>query len=280
MSPEKLKNISIEFYPPRTKEGEENLERAHSRLAALKPDFFSITYGAGGSTKKGTKNLVLRLKEKGSNVAPHLSFTGIKEKEIRKLLKIYIDAGINKIVALRGDLPSGSAKANCYAKELVEFIRKETGNHFHIDVACYPEVHPESDNIKSEVNFFKQKVEAGANSAITQYFYNVDSYFRFRDYCCDSGVTIPIFPGIMPITNYRNLARFSKNCGAEIPRWLHYRLDELVDDRSGLHEFGVEVVSRLCEKLLADDAPGLHFYSMNLSKSIIQIWDNLRLSPK
>jgi methylenetetrahydrofolate reductase (NADPH) len=280
MSPEKLKNFSIEFYPPRTIEGEKNLEEVHSRLTALKPDFFSVTYGAGGSTKKGTKNLVLRFKGQGSNMAPHLSFTGIKEKEIRKLLKFYSDAGIDRIVVLRGDLPSGSATTHRYASELVEFIRKETGNHFHIDVACYPEVHPESNNIKSEINFFKQKVEAGANSAITQYFYNADSYFRFRDYCCDNGITIPIVPGIMPITNYRNLARFSKNCGAEIPRWLHYRLQELVDDKKGLHEFGVEVVSNLCEKLLADGAPGLHFYSMNLSKSITQIWENLRLSTK
>ena len=273
-------NFSIEFYPPRTEEGEEKLNKVHAQLAELNPDFFSVTYGAGGSTKKGTKNLILRFKKQGSNVAPHLSFTGTKEADIRNLLNTYSDAGISRLVALRGDLPSGSAISHRYANELVKFIREETGNQFHIDVACYPEMHPESLSIKSEIAFFKKKVDAGANSAITQYFYNADSYFRYRDYCVDNGIIIPIVPGIMPITNYRNLARFSKNCGAEIPRWLHYRLEELANDKKGLQEFGIDVVSDLCNKLLTGGAPGLHFYSMNLAKSVTQIWNNLALSEK
>jgi methylenetetrahydrofolate reductase (NADPH) len=274
------RNFSIEFYPPRNKEGENKLDKVHAELARLNPNFFSVTYGAGGSTKEGTKSLVLRFKKQGSNIAPHLSFIGTEEMEIRELLNNYSDAGISRIVALRGDLPSGSPISHRYANELVEFIRKETGEKFHIDVACYPEMHPESLGIESEVAFFKKKVDAGANSAITQYFYNTDSYFRYCDYCNKQGITIPIVPGIMPITNYQNLSRFSGTCGAEIPRWLRYRLEELSNDKKGLQEFGIDVVTDLCEKLLSGGAPGLHFYSMNLSKSTIRIWNNLGLSEK
>ena len=280
MKSKNSRHFSIEFYPPRSKEGINKLDKVHAELAGLNPNFFSITYGAGGSTKEGTKNLVLDFKKQGSNIAPHLSFIGTEEMEIRELLNNYSDAGISRIVALRGDLPSGSPISHRYASELVEFIREESGERFHIDVACYPEMHPESLSIESEVAFFKKKVDAGANSAITQYFYNTDSYFRYCDYCNKRGITIPIVPGIMPITNYQNLSRFSRNCGAEIPRWLRYRLEELTNDKKGLQEFGIDVVSDLCEKLLSGGAPGLHFYSMNLSRSITRIWNNLGLSER
>ena len=274
--------FSIEFYPPRTPAGEAKLDTVHETLAALNPDFFSVTYGAGGSTKKGTRQIVLKYEQLGSNVAPHLSFGGTDEEEIKTLLADYKQAGINRLVALRGDLPSGigAAAHHRYANELVEFVRKETGNHFHIDVACYPETHPDSASYACDVAFFKKKVDAGADSAITQYFYNADAYFYFVDYCQKAGVSVPIVPGIMPITNYANLARFSANCGAEIPHWLESRLKGFGDDVEGMREFGMEVVTGLCEKLLAGGAPGLHFYSMNLSGSVLQIWNNLSLADR
>lgn len=282
MSSATASNFSIEFFPPRTEAGESKLDAVHADLSKLKPDFFSVTYGAGGSTKSGTSKLVLKYQQAGSQLAPHLSFGGTDEEEIRQLLNRYKQAGISRLVALRGDLPSGmgSAVQHRYASELVAFIRSETGDHFHIDVACYPEIHPESDSYASDVDFFKQKVDAGANSAITQYFYNSDAYFRFVDFCTGAGITIPIVPGIMPISNYANLARFSANCGAEIPRWLGKRLQNFGDDADGLRSFGIEVVSKLCEDLLQGGAPGLHFYSMNLSKNISQIWNNLTLSDR
>ncbi|MBT3530934.1 MAG: methylenetetrahydrofolate reductase [NAD(P)H] [Gammaproteobacteria bacterium] len=274
--------FSIEFFPPRTEVGEAKLDKVHEDLAKLNPDFFSVTYGAGGSTRDGTRQIVLRYHEAGSTLAPHLSFGGSGEDDIRQLLAEYKSAGIKSLVALRGDIPSGmgSAVQHRYANELVEFIRKETGDHFHIDVACYPEIHPESSSYASDVEFFKRKVDAGANSAITQYFYNADAYYRFVDYCQDAGITIPIYPGIMPITNYANLARFSTNCGAEIPRWLAKRLDGFGDDIEGLRRFGIDVASELCEELLLGGAPGLHFYSMNLSNSVTQIWNDLSLSER
>ena len=274
--------FSIEFFPPRTEVGEAKLDKVHEDLAKLNPDFFSVTYGAGGSTRDGTRQIVLRYHEAGSTLAPHLSFGGSGEDDIRQLLAEYKSAGIKSLVALRGDIPSGMGPAvqHRYANELVEFIRKETGDHFHIDVACYPEIHPESSSYASDVEFFKRKVDAGANSAITQYFYNADAYYRFVDYCQDAGITIPIYPGIMPITNYANLARFSTNCGAEIPRWLAKRLDGFGDDIEGLRRFGIDVASELCEELLLGGAPGLHFYSMNLSNSVTQIWNDLSLSER
>lgn len=275
-------NFSIEFFPPRTEVGESKLDAVHAELSKLGPDFFSVTYGAGGSTKSGTNKIVLKYQQAGSELAPHLSFGGTDEEEIRQLLDRYKAAGISRLVALRGDLPSGMGAAvqHRYASELVEFIRKETGDHFHIDVACYPEIHPESISYASDVEFFKQKVDAGADSAITQYFYNPDAYFRFVDYCEAAGIHIPIVPGIMPISNYANLARFSSNCGAEIPRWLEKRLQNFGDDTDSLRSFGIDVVSELCEDLLQGGAPGLHFYSMNLSKNITQIWNNLTLSDR
>jgi len=197
-------------------------------------------------------------------------------------LQTYKDAGISRLVALRGDSPSGMGASSQfrYASELVAFIRKHTGEHFHIDVACYPEMHPQSRSYSEDVSYFKAKVEAGANSAITQYFYNADAYFRYVDYCTAQGIDIPIVPGIMPITNYDNLARFSKNCGAEIPQWLHHRLTDFDDDGEALREFGIDVVTKLCDTLLQGGAPGLHFYSMNLAKSVTRIWNDLGLSSR
>ena len=274
--------LSIEFYPPRNAEGESRLDAVHAELAKLNPDYFSVTYGAGGSTKSGTSKLVLKYQAAGSQVAPHLSFGGTDEEEVLELLQTYKDAGIKRIVALRGDIPSGSGAPMHYryANELVEFIRKETGDYFHIEVACYPETHPEAKNFSSDVEYFKQKVEAGANSAITQYFYNADAYFRFVDYCQQQGIDIPIVPGIMPITNFENLKRFSAKCGAEIPLWLGKRLEDFGDDQVAMKAFGLDVVTELCYDLLEGGAPGLHFYSMNLAKTVSEIWSNLALQDR
>ena len=278
---EKSENqFSIELFPPKNISGEGKLDEVFDKLSRLNPHFYSITYGANGSTKRGTQELTFRYQKKRGNIAPHISFGDTSEENIVDLLQEYRKSGVERIVALRGDRPEGSVKKLRYANELVEFIRNQTADHFHIDVACYPEIHPESDSIKTEVKYFKNKVDAGANSAITQYFYNPDAYFRYRDYCAQFGINIPIVPGVMPITNYDNLSRFSANCGAEIPRWLRFRLEELRNDKQGLQEYGIEVVTELCEKLLAGGAPGLHFYSMNLSASITKIWDNLSLSEK
>ena len=270
-------HFSIEFFPPRTPAGEEKLDIVHAELSKLGPEFFSVTYGAGGSTRDGTKRAVTRFREAGSRVAPHLSFGGSDEGDILKLLHEYKAAGIDRLVCLRGDAPSGMGSASLYryANELVEFVRKETGDHFTIDVACYPEVHPQSRSVESDLEFFKAKVDAGANSAITQYFYNADAYFGFVDDCARAGINIPIVPGIMPITNYANLARFSAACGAEIPRRLTKRLECLEHDDQALRDFGLEVVTDLCEQLLAGGAPGLHFYSMNQADSVTRLWQNL-----
>ena len=274
------KQYSIEFFPPKDRAGEVKLDLVFKNLSELRPDFCSITYGANGSTKQGTKALTFRYQQEGGNIAPHISFGEASEEDVGKLLEDYKRAGIRRLVVLRGDLPGGSTKKLRHANELVEFIRRETRDLFHIDVACYPEIHPESENIETEVEYFKNKVESGANSAITQYFYNPDAYFRYRDYCYGKGIHIPIVPGIMPITNYQNLSRFSSNCGAEIPRWLRFRLEKFDDDKLALQEFGIEVVTELCEKLLSGDAPGLHFYSMNLSSSVARVWNNLGLSER
>ncbi len=272
--------FSFEFFPPRTEVGVAKLDEVHATLAALKPDFFSVTYGAGGSTRDGTKATVLRYKAQGSAVAPHLSFGGASEDDIVKLLSDYQRAGINRLVALRGDIPSGlgGGSGHRYASELVAFVRKHFGDHFHIEVACYPEIHPDSKDYASDVKYFKQKVDAGANSAITQYFYNPDAYFHFLDYCGAAGINIPIVPGIMPIGNYASLLRFSKGCGAEIPQWLDRRLKLFGENDADLKAFGLEVVTKLCQTLLAGGAPGLHFYSMNLSGPVSKLWENLDLT--
>lgn len=271
--------FSFEFFPPRTDVGVEKLRDVHGELAALKPDFFSVTYGAGGSTRDGTRQTVTAIKQAGSDVAPHLSFGGSSREEIAALLNAYKDMGINRLVALRGDIPSGTGVASqyFYANELIEFVRQTTGDHFHIEVACYPEIHPQSDSYDSDLKYFKKKVDAGANSAITQYFYNPDAYFYFVDASIKAGINIPIVPGIMPITNFTNLQRFSNNCGAEIPRWIRQRLQSYGDDSNSIREFGIEVVQTLCEDLLAGGAPGLHFYTMNQTEPVRQIWQQLNL---
>ncbi len=274
--------FSFEFFPPKTDVGVQKLALVHKQLALLNPDFFSVTYGAGGSTRDGTRQAVLNIHNSGSNAAPHLSFGGSSEQEIVSLINDYKSLGINRLVALRGDIPSGTGGTNSfyYANELIELIRRHTGDHFHIEVACYPEIHPKSDSFDSDIHYFKKKVDAGANSAITQYFYNPEAYFYYVESARAAGIEVPIVPGIMPITNYTSLARFSTNCGAEIPRWMRQRLQSYGDDTQSIQAFGIEVVTQLCEKLLEGGAPGLHFYTMNQDGPVSAIWNNLRLSEK
>ncbi|MDD2660951.1 MAG: methylenetetrahydrofolate reductase [NAD(P)H], partial [Methylococcales bacterium] len=244
--------FSFEFYPPKTEEGAENLQIVHSKLAKLNPDFFSVTFGAGGSTRDLTFDTVIAIQAKGIAAAPHLSCVASTKDNIRTILKSYQDNGIAKIVALRGDLPSGMMSAGefRYANELVEFIRQETGDYFQIHVAAYPEVHPQSASATEDFKNFKRKVEAGADAAITQYFYNAEAYFYFVDACEKNGIDIPIVPGIMPITQYTQLFRFSEMCGADIPRWMRKRLEGFGDDRASIQAFGLDMVSNLCQRLL------------------------------
>lgn len=258
-------NISFEFFPPRTEDGREKLRNAHTALSKFKPEFFSVTYGAGGSTREFTRDIVLDIKRSGSNATPHLSFGNATEDEILSLVNQYKEEGIDRIVALRGDRPSGIGGGSkmMNANELVTFIRQHFGNHFELLVAAYPEIHPEAESYDRDIYWLNKKFEAGANRAITQYFYNADSYFYFLDQCQKAGINQPIIPGIMPITNYQNLVRFSDSCGADIPRWIRQRLEQFGDDTEGLKAFGLDVVTTLCEKLLANGAPGIHFYTMN-----------------
>jgi len=274
--------FSFEFYPPKTEEGASNLQVVHSKLAKLNPDFFSVTFGAGGSTRDKTFSTVIDIQARGIPAAPHLSCVASTKASIRAILKDYQDHGITKIVALRGDLPSGTMSAGefRYANELVEFIRQETGEHFQIHVAAYPEVHPQASSGMEDFNNFKRKVAAGANAAITQYFYNAEAYFYFVDTCEKNGITIPIVPGIMPITQYAQLFRFSEMCGADIPRWLRKRLESFGDDRESIQKFGLDVVSSLCQRLLEGGAPGLHFYTMNQAAPTLAILENLHVKPK
>lgn len=266
--------FSIEFFPPKTEEGKAKLRETREELAGLNPAYISVTYGAGGSTQQGTLDTVLEIKNAGIDAAPHLTCVGSTKDNIRELLQTYIDNGIHRIVALRGDMPSGMREMGelRYANELVEFIRAETGDHFHIEVAAYPEFHPQAKSARADLENFKRKVDAGANSAITQYFYNADAYFHFVDDCEKMGINIPIVPGIMPITNYQNLARFSDMCGAEIPRWLRKHLENFGDDAASLRDFGQQVTTQLCKTLLEQGAPGLHFYSMNRVEPTQSIW--------
>lgn len=270
--------FSFEFYPPKTEEGAVNLQQVHSQLAKLNPDFFSVTFGAGGSTRDKTFDTVIDIQAKGIAAAPHLSCVASTKTNIRAILKDYQDHGIAKIVALRGDLPSGMMSAGefRYANELVEFIRQETGDYFQIHVAAYPEVHPQSASATDDFKNFKRKVDAGANAAITQYFYNAESYFYFVEMCEKNGITIPIVPGIMPITQYAQLFRFSEMCGADIPRWMRKRLESFGDDRESVQAFGLDVVSKLCQRLLDGGAPGLHFYTMNQAAPTLAILENLK----
>ncbi len=273
-------DISFEFFPPKTPQGQEKLRVVRDELAAMNPNFFSVTYGAGGSTQERTINTVQEMREAGINTAPHLSCVGSSTDSLRDLLNFYIDKGIDRIVALRGDLPSGMGSPGelRYANELVEFIRKETGDHFHLEVAAYPETHPQAANFEADLLNFKRKVDAGANSAITQYFFNADSYFYYVERCQKLGIEIPIIPGIMPITNYSSLARFSDACGAEIPRWVRKQLESYGDDSASIRQFGEEVMTRLCEQLIAGGAPSLHFYTMNQTEPNRAICKNLGLS--
>ncbi|QTR45901.1 methylenetetrahydrofolate reductase [NAD(P)H] [Thiothrix litoralis] len=273
--------FSFEFFPPKTDKGAENLRAVRTQLATLKPRFFSVTYGAGGSTQANTLNTVLEIqRDSGIEAAPHLSCVGSSAEQIREILDTYRSNGIKHIVALRGDLPSGSRDLGefRYANELVAFIRKETGDDFHIEVAAYPEMHPQASNLKVDIDNFVRKVNAGANSAITQYFFNADAYWHFVDECVKKGVEIPIVPGIMPITNYTQLARFSDMCGAEIPRWLRKQLETYGDDTDAIAKFGEEFISLLAENLLETGAPGLHFYTMNRVEPTMSIWKNIGLA--
>jgi methylenetetrahydrofolate reductase (NADH) len=276
------KKFSFEFFPARTPESVIKLETTFERLAKLKPDYFSVTFGAGGSTREPTFETIKSIREKTTiETAPHISCMGVMIDEIIEILESYRSAGIKKLVTLRGDMPSGSAGGSGqfrYANELVEFIRKETGDHFHIEVAAYPEFHPQAPTASVDLQNFKRKVDAGANGAVTQYFYNPDAYFRFVDSCEKLGIDIPIVPGVMPITNCTQLSRFSEACGAEIPRWIMKRLLEYGDDRPAIREFGIDVTTELCENLLAGGAPGIHFYTMNQSAASEAIWNNLNLS--
>ena len=268
---------SFEFFPPKTAEGMATLRDARAELAKFNPEFFSVTFGAGGSTRDRTMETVLDIQQQGLPAAPHISCISSSKEEIRGLLQAYQASGIKRLVALRGDLPSGEVSAGDfrYASELVAFIRAETGQHFHIEVAAYPEFHPEAKSPAADVLNLKRKIDAGANSAITQYFYNADAYFHFIDQCAAAGINVPIVPGIMPIYNITQLARFSNVCGAEIPRWLRLRLEEYGDDMASLRAFGIDVVTDLCETLRVFGAPSLHFYTLNRAGVISNIIGNL-----
>jgi methylenetetrahydrofolate reductase (NADPH) len=270
-------NFSIEFFPPKTLEGAEKLRVTRRKLAELHPTYFSVTFGAGGSTQQGTLDTVLDIMADGHMAAPHLSCIGATRDSIRIILQQFQAQGIRRLVALRGDLPSGYGGAGelRYANELVEFIRAETGNWFHIEVAAYPEVHPQARSPQDDLLAFERKIKAGANAAITQYFYNADAYFQFVDNARKLGIEVPIVAGIMPITNYTQLMRFSDMCGAEIPRWVRLKLASFGDDSASIKAFGLDVVSSLCERLLAGGAPGLHFYSMNQAVATTAIWQRL-----
>lgn len=271
--------FSFELFPPKTDSGMAKLRDNVARLAAVDPLYFSVTYGAGGSTRERTFETVAWLRQQGIETAPHLSCVGASRDNIAEILAHYRDQGITRIVALRGDMPSGMGEPGefRYASDLVGFIREQTGEHFHIEVAAYPEFHPQASDAGSDLWNFKNKINAGADGAITQYFYNADAYFRFVDSCERLGIDRPIVPGIMPITNFTALARFSDACGAEIPRWIRQRLRGFGDDADSIRSFGAEVVTALCQRLLEQGAPGLHFYTMNQSEPTLRIWHNLGL---
>ena len=274
-------NFSIEFFPPKTPEGTEKLRATRARLAQLHPKYFSVTFGAGGSTQQGTLDTVLEILREGHDAAPHLSCIGSSRAALRSILNEYKAHGIKRLVALRGDLPSGYGAVDFssgefrYANELIEFIRAETGDWFHIEVGAYPEMHPQAKSPQDDVQHFARKVKAGADAAITQYFYNTDAYFNFVEQAQKLGVNIPIVAGIMPITNYTQLMRFSDMCGTEIPRWIRLKLASYGDDSESIRAFGLDVVTELCEKLLQGGAPGLHFYTLNQAAPTTAIWQRL-----
>jgi len=275
----KQKAHSFEFFPPKTAEGAEKLRQTREQLAALHPRYISVTFGAGGSTQQGTLDTITEIQNAGIPAAPHMSCISSSKEDLYQLLKTYQEIGIKRIVALRGDMPSGTKGLGelRYANELVAFIREKTGDYFHLEVAAYPEVHPQARDAESDLHHFKLKIEAGANSAITQYFYNPDAYFNFIERCHKAAINAPIVPGIMPITNYKMLARFSDSCGAEIPRWVRKQLEGYGDDLESIRKFGIDVTTDLCRKLLEFGVPGLHFYTMNQAGPTMEIWDNLNL---
>lgn len=274
-----MPTYSFEFFPPKTPEGMEKLRVTREKLAVLKPKFFSVTFGAGGSTRDRTLETVLEIQHQGYEAAPHLSCIGATRADIRAILETYKQHGIRRIVALRGDLPSGMAEPGelRYASELVAFIRSETGGTFHVEVAAYPEIHPQARSAQDDLKNFAHKVKAGADSAITQYFFNADAYFRFVDEAHALGVSIPIVPGIMPIGNFSQLARFSDACGADIPRWIRKRMEGFGDDAESIRAFGLDVVADMCQRLMAGGAPGLHFYTLNQAGLSLEIWKRLGL---
>jgi methylenetetrahydrofolate reductase (NADPH) len=275
------RTFSFELFPPKTAEGMDKLKLAIQRLNALGPRYFSCTYGAGGSTRERTFETVSLLREQGIETAPHLACIGSSKDEVRDIVRHYIDQGITRIVALRGDLPSGMGRSGLgtfrYANELVSFLRDEFSDRFHIEVAAYPEFHPQAPSAIADLANFKRKVEAGADAAITQYFYTAEAYFAFIEQCQRMEIDIPIVPGIMPITNYAQLARFSDACGAEIPRWIRKRLEGFGDDKEAIRAFGHDVVVEMCQRLLDKGAPGLHFYTMNQSAPTLKLWRELGL---
>ncbi len=271
-------SFSIEFFPPKTPEGVEKLRVVRRTLAEMRPEYFSVTFGAAGSTQAGTRDTVLEIHGEGLSAAPHLSCMGRTRADLREIISEYKAQGIRRLVALRGDLPSGfggSFGELHYASELIEFIRAETGDWFHIEAAAYPEMHPQAKSPQDDLQNFVRKVKAGADAAITQYFYNADAYFRFVDDARKLGVDVPIVAGIMPITNYTQLVRFSDMCGAEIPRWVRLKLASFGDDAASIRAFGLDVVAQMCERLLTGGAPGLHFYTLNQAGPTLAIWQRL-----
>ncbi|MBV1775713.1 methylenetetrahydrofolate reductase [NAD(P)H] [Burkholderiaceae bacterium DAT-1] len=274
------KTFSFEFFPPKTAEGTAKLRQTRQQLAQFKPDFFSVTFGAGGTTQDGTLSTVLEIHREGFQAAPHLSCIGSTRDNVAQLLSTYREAGIKRIVALRGDIPSGMVEFGefRYAAELVAFIREQHGDWFHIEIAAYPEYHPQSRSAQDDLRNFVAKANAGANSAITQYFFNADAYFAFADEVRARGCNIPVVPGIMPINNFSQLARFSDACGAEIPRWLRLKLQSYGDDTASIKALGLDVVTDLGRKLLEGGAPGLHFYTLNGAGAVSTIWQRLDLS--
>jgi methylenetetrahydrofolate reductase (NADPH) len=273
------RTFSFELFPPQTPEGLEKLRVTRKQLAQLNPEFFSVTFGAGGSTRDRTLGVALEIQAEGQQVAPHISCVASTKASIRELLQRYREAGIQRVVALRGDMPSGMADAGefRYAADLVAFIRGEFGSAFHIEVACYPEYHPQSRTARDDLLNFKRKVAAGADTAITQYFFNPDAYFAFVEECAGAGIVIPIVPGIMPIGRFSQLVRFSDACGAEIPRWIRLKLEGFGDDTASIRSFGLDVVTSLCDRLLRGGAPGLHFYTLNQAGATTTIWQRLGL---
>ncbi|MDO9314744.1 MAG: methylenetetrahydrofolate reductase [NAD(P)H] [Burkholderiaceae bacterium] len=271
--------LSLEFFPPKTPEGVVKLAAVRQQLYALKPDFCSVTYGAGGGTQEGTLSAVLAIRDEGVEAAPHFSCIGASAAGVREQLQQFKAAGLRRIVALRGDLPSGYGRFGefRYASDLVAFIRQETGDHFHIEVAAYPEMHPQAASPQADLQAYAAKVKAGANSAITQMFFNTDAYFRFVDEAHALGADIPIVPGIMPITNASGIMRFADGCGTEIPRWMRLRLLGFGDDAESIRAFGLDVVTDLCDQLRTAGVPGLHFYTMNQSAAVLEICRRLGL---